>query len=179
MASGYGYRTFGDLMCHRQTRSFVETVLAIRRLHTELCDAGVSQDYAGALASYAAATLCRRIRLATRGARLRQHGSSDGAANNRQQVGDMFTNEASVNFQFDYFEAGPGEGPGTWESVLDNRSAIPGEGRPRVPRGPRPTPSASATALPFRDSSVDAIITDPPYYDMIEYADASDSSSSG
>jgi adenine-specific DNA methylase len=29
-------------------------------------------------------------------------------------------------------------------------------------------------ALPFRDCTVDAIVTDPPYYDMIEYADASD-----
>ena len=34
--------------------------------------------------------------------------------------------------------------------------------------------AASATALPFRDASVDIVITDPPYYDMIEYADASD-----
>ena len=29
-------------------------------------------------------------------------------------------------------------------------------------------------ALPYRDASVDAIVTDPPYHDMIEYADASD-----
>jgi len=29
-------------------------------------------------------------------------------------------------------------------------------------------------ALPFRDGTVDAVVTDPPYYDMIEYSDASD-----
>ena len=28
--------------------------------------------------------------------------------------------------------------------------------------------------LPLRDTSVDVVITDPPYYDMIEYADVSD-----
>ena len=28
--------------------------------------------------------------------------------------------------------------------------------------------------MPFRDSIVDAVITDPPYYDMVEYADGSD-----
>ena len=33
---------------------------------------------------------------------------------------------------------------------------------------------ASAVALPFRDGSVDAVITDPPYSNMIDYADASD-----
>jgi adenine-specific DNA methylase len=29
-------------------------------------------------------------------------------------------------------------------------------------------------AIPYRDGTVDAVICDPPYYDMIEYADASD-----
>ena len=29
-------------------------------------------------------------------------------------------------------------------------------------------------SIPYRDRSVDAVVTDPPYYDMIEYADTSD-----
>jgi hypothetical protein len=29
-------------------------------------------------------------------------------------------------------------------------------------------------SIPYRDRSVDAVVTDPPYYDMIEYADMSD-----
>ena len=33
---------------------------------------------------------------------------------------------------------------------------------------------ASATALPYRDNSVHAVVTDPPYYNMIDYSDASD-----
>ena len=33
---------------------------------------------------------------------------------------------------------------------------------------------ASATALPYEDQSVDAIVTDPPYYDNIMYAELSD-----
>lgn len=32
----------------------------------------------------------------------------------------------------------------------------------------------SATDLPFRDASFDAVVTDPPYYDNISYADLSD-----
>ncbi len=32
----------------------------------------------------------------------------------------------------------------------------------------------SATALPFDDNSLDAVITDPPYYDNVPYADISD-----
>ena len=32
----------------------------------------------------------------------------------------------------------------------------------------------NAMSIPYRDRSVDAVVTDPPYYDMIEYADTSD-----
>jgi adenine-specific DNA methylase len=174
MASGYGYRHFGELMCARQTISFVETAQAIREIHRDLLAAGISEAYAGALAAYAAATLCRRLRRSTRGARLMQHGSPAGTQNNRQQVDHIFSNESKINFQFDFFEAGPGDGPGTWGSV--STSAVQAlekvieDARGHTARLRR----ASATALPYRDGTVDAVITDPPYYDMIEYADASD-----
>ena len=174
MASGYGYRTFGELMVKRQTLSFAYTGLAIREVREILLRGGVSQPYADALASYAAANLCRRIRRSTRGARLMQHGRADGSTNNNTQVGDVFQNEASVNFQFDYFEAGPGEGAGTWSSV--GKAGV--NALRRILRGATGEPvrflQASAGALPIRDGSVDLILTDPPYYDMVEYADASD-----
>src|SRR5215472_5443090 len=32
----------------------------------------------------------------------------------------------------------------------------------------------NAMSIPYRDRSVDAVVTDPPYCDMIEYADTSD-----
>ena len=174
MASGYGYRTFGELMNPRQTRSFVETVRAIRRVHARLIAAGVSDDYARALTSLAAALLCRRIRLSTRGAWLRPHGNALGTSNNNNQVADLFANEASINFQFDYFEAGPGEGAGTWASVSATGVNAVSKVATQRRGGPVSTRMASATALPLRDASVDVVITDPPYYDMIEYADASD-----
>ena len=174
MASGYGYRTFGELMCVRQTRSFIETVAVIRELHSEMLRAGVSVLYARALASYAASTLCRRLRRSTRGARLINEGDREGVKSNLVRVGDLFVTNSALNFQFDFIEAGPGEGPGTWASVCETavhsirKVAAEQHGTPvRLRR-------ASATALPLRDASVDVVITDPPYYDMVEYADASD-----
>lgn len=165
MASGYGYRTFGELMIVRQARLFVETVRVIRDLHQELLEVGVSSAYARALTSFAASNLCRRLRRATRGAFIDL---------SRAGVRDVFTNEAKVNFSFDSFETGPGEGAGTWASVSESSVRALG----KVVRERRGAPCrfqrASATALPYRDQSVDVIITDPPYYDMIEYADASD-----
>lgn len=174
MASGYGYRTFGALMCERQMLQFVENARAIRACHAELLDAGISQDYARALASIAAAFLVRRVRYATRGCRIRALGNSAGTGQNRVKAGDLFSSEASVLFQFDFLETGPGQGPGTWESVCST-GMKPLETHVRNLRGrPARFRQANAMALPYRNASVDAVITDPPYYDMIEYADASD-----
>lgn len=174
MASGYGYGNFADLMCQRQTLLVGTIAAEIRTCRGELAAAGCSSDYSAALVSLAAATMTRGLRYATRGARLRTHGRPDGTGQNRVQVGDLFTNEASLNFQFDFFEVGLGEGPGTWFGLADTGlSALATH-----MRGLRGTPGrlrrANAMALPFRDGSVDAVICDPPYYDMIEYADASD-----
>ncbi len=174
MASGYGYRTFGQLMCRRQTRAFVEATTAIASMYDEMLRSGLSQDYARALTSYSASALVRWLKYATRGARLRQHGDPDGSKNNNMQVDHIFTNESKINFQFDFFETGPGAGAGTWSSV----AVTAAQAIEKVMHEPGGKPvklyCASATALPLRDGSVDVVITDPPYYDMIEYADASD-----
>lgn len=174
MASGYGYKSFGSLMCDRQTLQFVATARAIRECHAELLEAGCSDDYARFLASFTAATLVRRIRRATRGCKILAHGDQAGTKQNRVQAADLFSSEASLIFQFDWIETGPGEGPGTWASVAET-GLKPYENHLRGLRGvPARFRQASAMSIPYRDASVDAVITDPPYYDMIEYADASD-----
>ncbi|MGM1058545.1 hypothetical protein [Saccharothrix sp. Mg75] len=173
-ASGYGYTNYGQLMCDRQTLLFGTLAVQIRACHLEILNAGISAEYAHALASFAAATLVRGLRYATRGARLRPHGKPDGSGQNRVQVGDLFANEASLSFQFDFFEAGIGEGPGTWAG-LTQTGMTPLAAHLRRRRGkPARFRRENAMALPFRDGTVDAVVTDPPYYDMIEYSDASD-----
>lgn len=173
-ASGYGYRTYGQLMCARQALLFATTATHIRGCHAEMLEAGVSADYARALAGLASATLVRGLRYATRGARLRCHGKPDGSSNNNVQVGDLFVNESKLAFAFDYFEPGIGRGPGTWAGLTETGMtplATHLRGRRAQPARLR---RENAMALPFRDGSVDAVVTDPPYYDMIEYSDASD-----
>ena len=173
-ASGYGYRTFGSLMCARQTNQFVAMARAIRSCFDDLLAAEVSREYAIALAGYAAANVVRCLKHATRGAKLRAHGTADGTQQNRVQIDHIYSDESKVAFGFDFFEAGPGRGPGTFSSLAATgatpllKHTIMARGRPaRLRRG-------SALALPFRDATVDAVVTDPPYYNMIDYADASD-----
>lgn len=174
MASGYGYRSFGELMCDRQTLQFYETVRAIRSCYAEAVSAGISMEYAKVLAVFASATLARRLRRATRGSGVEPLGKSDGSAQNGVKANDLFSNEAVLNFQFDWVETGPDVGPGTWSSI-GNMGLRPYLKHVQNLRGtPARFRQANAMALPYRDNSVDAIITDPPYYDMIEYADSSD-----
>jgi adenine-specific DNA methylase len=174
-ASGYGYRTYGDLMNRRQALQFAATVAAIREVYADLLSAGVSQEYAAGLVGYCVSNLQRRLRYATRGVAVRARGNADGTQQNRNMVEDLFSDQSKLSFQFDYVETGPGTGPGTWSSVsssglnalrkilAENSSGRPGRFR-----------RASATALPYRDNSVLAVVTDPPYYNMIDYLDASD-----
>jgi adenine-specific DNA methylase len=174
-ASGYGYQTYGELMNPRQAIQFVETVRAIRAVHSELLKAGLSEGYASVLAGYATANLQRRLRRSTRGAKLLCHGKPTGTAQNRVQAHDVFADESKISFQFDYIETGPDKGPGTWSSVSESGlNALRKVIEENLHGKPGRFRRASATALPYRDGSVTAVITDPPYYNMIDYADASD-----
>ena len=169
--SKYGYRTYGTLCNDRQTLGFVRLARSIAAASAELREAGLSPDYTAALAGYAAAVLVRKMRRSTRGTTLQPHNHR---TSNRVQTHDLFINESSIAFSYDYFEAGCGDGPGTWRSVARDLPATlrrqlerPGGVAAHVERG-------SALALPMRAKSIDAVITDPPYNAMIDYTDASD-----
>ncbi|GAA2500703.1 hypothetical protein [Terrabacter carboxydivorans] len=171
----FGYQTYGSLMNDRQALHFAAIASAIRQIYKDLREV-VTEDYAKALAGYCAANLPRLTRRATRGANLLAHGNRLGTAQNRCQVGDVFSSQSVLKHQFDYIEAGPGAGPGTWGSV--SVSLVNALKKVMVENavGGRPARlrRESAVALPFRDSTVDVVVTDPPYYDMITYADSSD-----
>lgn len=171
-ASVYGAKTYGDLCNPRQTLSFVRLARVIADMADELQqNPGISNDYATALAGYAGSVLVRKLKSATRGATLRAHNH---ATSNRVQVNHIFTNEASLSYSYDYFEVGLGDGPGTWTglagdtiAVLRNQAGRPQGRRADLQRG-------SALALPFAAASMNAVVTDPPYDNMIDYSDASD-----
>jgi putative DNA methylase len=170
----YGAKTYGDLANQRQTLGFVRLCRTINELAADLASAGLSSDYITALTGYAASVLARKLRRATRGCTLqpRLDKRSDSSYVN---VSDVFgANESSIGFSYDYFEVGLGEGAGSWATVADDtvnalrRQAKRPAGRPAdLQRG-------SATAIPRRPESLDAVVTDPPYDSMIDYSDASD-----
>ncbi len=174
-ASGYGYSTYGSIMNPRQAVRFAITARVVNDVYRELTEI-VSLDYARALVGFAAANIPRQLRRSTRGANLLSHGNDEGTAQNRCQVGDVFSSQSVIKYQFDYLEAGPDAGPGTWTSVstslVNALKKVLEENHLRGHAGK--FRRGSAVALPFRDGTVNVVVTDPPYYDMIAYADSSD-----
>jgi adenine-specific DNA methylase len=162
----YGDRTYGDLCVARQTLALIKVARAINQVSTEVLAAGASADYVKALAGYATAVMMRKIRRSTRGARLQVAGGA--------QVGDLFVNQSAVSFSYDWFESGLSDGPGSWWSLADQTVASLRGMLKRDGGRPAHISRGSAVSLPFRDGSQDAVVTDPPYDDMIDYSDSSD-----
>ena len=170
--SAYGARTYGDLCNTRQTLGFVRLARIIRDFGPELIGKhGLSEGYAAALTGYAASVLVRRLRRSTRGTTLQPHLH---ATSNRVQTHDIFVSESAIAFAYDYFETALGDGPATWPSLADDTVAVLRNqaGRPMGKAGD--ISRGSAIALSMRDRSLSAVITDPPYDNMIDYTDASD-----
>src|SRR5205807_2301239 len=93
---------------------------AIRSVHHDLLEGGISSDYADALAAYASSNLVRKLRRSTRGAGINLHGKQNGTEQNRIDAKDVFSDQSKVAFQHDYIEVGFGNGPGTWLSVAES-----------------------------------------------------------
>ena len=169
--SKYGYKTYGELCNARQTLGFVRLCRIISDIGRELEDAGFSGDYSSVLCGYAGAVLVRKLKRSTRGS---QMSPRKDPRSNRIDSGHVFVNEASIAFSYDYFEAGCGDGPGTWRSVARDLPKTLRRQLERRPGTPARIERGSALALPLRSGSVDAVVTDPPYDSMIDYTDASD-----
>lgn len=166
--TAYGAHTYGDLMIDRQTLSFVRLARTINNLTIELREAGLSSDYVRALSAMAAAQMVRKIKRSTRGAALQIP---------EQAASHIYVNESTIAFSYDSLETGIGQGPGTWTSMVSgNTGGLPTLGSLLSDRDGRPTTvvQASATDQPFSNGYFAAVVTDPPYDEMIAYSDASD-----
>lgn len=161
----YGARTYGDLMCARQTLSFVRLSRSMNNVAADLHAAGVSPDYVKALMGYAAAQFVRKLRRSTRGTTLQIP---------EQAASNIYANDSAIAFMYDFLETGIGEGPGTWASLSRSGSTtlkniLSGNGgQPAV------VTRGSAASQPWSTGSMAAVVTDPPYDSLIYYTDTSD-----
>ncbi|MEU0565185.1 hypothetical protein ABZ297_07305 [Nonomuraea sp. NPDC005983] len=161
----YGDRSYGDLIPPRSALGLIKLARAINELADQCLGHGVSPAYVRALSAYATAAMMRKIRRSTRGSRL------EVAA---QKIGDVFANQSAILHSYDWFESGLSDGPGSWASLATKTVSALRAIRERGAAVPAMIQRGSATILPYRDCSMSAVVTDPPYDDMIDYSDSSD-----
>jgi len=166
----YGIKTWGELFTPRQMLCLLTFAAAVRQGHQEMLSQEYAPDHATAVVSMLACYVDRGS----------DHWSSLCAWNPAGEKLQHTFGRQALPMVWDYSEANPwGHSVGDWLAIVENaQNAIwagtsSGTNPGMVTRG-------SATALPWPSGTglepvlFDSIITDPPYYDNVPYADISD-----
>jgi adenine-specific DNA methylase len=159
----YGMKRWGDIFNARQKLALVTFVEKVRLAHQLLLKKNTNREYVKALITYLAFGVDRLVDY---------NSSLTRWLNTLEAIAGTFSRQA-FPMVWDYVELNPLSGAmGGWNSalnwickVISHCSHIPVAAD--VAQG-------SATRLPYPDNFFDAVITDPPYYDNIEYAELSD-----
>jgi putative DNA methylase len=152
----YGLTTFGDLFTPREMLCLLTFAAAARSAEKKM-----RGDYVRAIIPYLA---CAADTLADYASSLCRWKSST------QQLIQTFGRQA-LPMVWDFVEPNPfGGASGDFSGIMDKICAVIS----RIETIEGTVTRGSATALPWSDASFDAVITDPPYYDNVPYADISD-----
>ena len=159
----YGILTFGDLFTPRQMLCLLTFAAAVREAMKELEREGVESERAKAVGTYLGILVNRLADYNSTGCVFEVTG---------EFIAHTFGRQA-LPMVWDFAELAPfGDGSGSPKGALD---WIIGVAEAQVDTGIEATVTrGSATALPWPDGIFDAVITDPPYYDNVPYADISD-----
>jgi putative DNA methylase len=163
MCTLYGLTRFRDLFTPRQLATLCAFAQGVRETYQEMREAGVKEARAEAVGAYLGLALDRIV--------LRSNNMCLWDTGNLS-VTNAFGRQA-LPMVWDFAEANPfgsaaGQAIEYVRNAADIANALAGTGR-RVD-----VQRSSATQLSLHDESFDAVITDPPYYDNISYADLSD-----
>jgi putative DNA methylase len=159
----YGMLSFGDLFTERQLAMLLTLCKLTRKAHLEMLAEGLEPEHAKAAATYLGMLVDRMADYHTTLCTW-HHGA--------EKTDHTYTRQA-LPMTWDFSEANPFSGSSGdlgmhLEGIAKVIEHCAEAGRQvKVLRG-------SAIELPLEAASQDAVITDPPYYDNISYADLSD-----
>ncbi|MFX1254882.1 MAG: DUF1156 domain-containing protein [Promethearchaeota archaeon] len=160
----YGFLKWGDLFNARQKLVLLTFVEKVREAYRQMLGEGLDKNYAQAIVTYLALAVDMMAAFCNSLARW---------DNTSEAIKHVFARQ-TLSMLWDFVELCPFSGStGSWESgwkyylkVIDFTSTT----KTMVPI----ITQGSATNLPYSDKFFDAVITDPPYYNYIPYADLSD-----
>lgn len=161
----YGLSTYRDLFTPRQLLTLLTLCKYVRKAHDQCLASTGNTDFATAVASYLTLLVGR---VADRGSTLCHWD------NTAEKTANTYARQA-LPMVWDFSEANPfGGASGDARMQLDFILQVIDHAAATAPGNPADVIRGLAQRLPLPDASVDAVITDPPYYDNISYADLSD-----
>ena len=159
----YGFDTYGELFTRRQLLVLFSLVKHIRLAHGEMLDQGLAEDRARALATFFAMAFSRFVNSFTKFCRWQaQDQKTIGAIGDRQAL--KMVNDFS---EICPFTQTAGALPLAFENEAFCIRQLAKLGASTV------VARGNAEKLFYDDETFDAVITDPPYYSSIYYADLS------
>jgi adenine-specific DNA methylase len=158
----YGMKKWGDLFNPRQKLALITFAETIRQAHEEMLVKGI-EEYAKVEVSYLALGLDKLVEASCVLCRWKADTVQVIPALSRQ----------ALPMVWDYFELNTISNisrgwTNTLDVLLDSFRIIRGI------KNPASIFQSSATSLQYPDNYFDGIITDPPYYDNVNYSDLSD-----
>jgi putative DNA methylase len=159
----YGLRTWADLFTPRQMLCLLTFVAGVREAEPEMQRLDYDGERTKAVMTYLAAIVDR----------LADFNSSGCTWNYTGGRGVLHTlARQALPMVWDFAETNPfNPDAASWVSGIEDLPA--GIANTLAPR-PATVVRGSATSLPWEAKTFDAVVTDPPYYDNVPYADISD-----
>ena len=160
----YGMKKWGDIFNLRQKLALITFVEKVRIAYQKMIKGGYDEEYAKAVETYLSFAIDRQV----------DYNSTLCVwAVAGEFIAHTFGRQA-FPMVWDYFELCPwSEATGDWNSAMNWISRVI-EHLSCTSQSPATISQFSATSIPYPDNYFDAIFTDPPYYDNINYAELSD-----
>ncbi len=160
----YGMRNWETLFNTRQKLSLITFCRQIRSAYAMMLKEGIEVGRAKAITTYLGIALDK---LADCNSSLTRWVSQG------EFIANTFSRQ-SIPMIWDYPEVNPFSGStGDWSGALDWSTRVI-EHVSKASNAPATVHQGTATRQSYADNSFDAVITDPPYYDAVPYADMSD-----
>ena len=163
----YGMKTWGDMYNARQKLALLTFADKIRDAYHEILKQESDKEYAKALVTYLSLNFDRVLAYCSSLCVWHVTG---------EKMAPTFPKH-TFTMHFDYTESNPISDAYSWSTnlkwilkVVKHCSEIPIDSDFQIPQVSR----LSAQSLSFDDGFFDAIVTDPPYYDNVNYAELSD-----
>src|SRR5258708_16259392 len=159
----YGMPRFTDIFTLRQLLALLTFTAQVHHAYPTMLQEGLEPEQAAAITTYLGLMVDR---LADR------NSSICHWDNTRETIANTYARQA-LPMVWDFVELNPcgggsGSVTGALEWILEVIQNLAQSGQPALVH------RASASHLPLESETLDAVITDPPYYDNVSYADLSD-----